>query len=164
MTLLACIVVHESGHAVATYLSGGWISEFSIFSLRPHVRVEGAATQTQAAFRAAAGTGFSLLVYFAFVSLTPRAGSAVRFVRSIASCFISAELLGWILSSLLGSSASDPDDARRFLAISGLSPYSVAGVCLTVGLLCIARFLHSGQMGVEARRSPHASEKDTAGQ
>ena len=125
---------------MAALVSGGSVTEISIFSLRPHVRIAGPATMVQAAFRAAAGTGLSFLAYAAFVFLTRHAGPTLQLVRFTASCFIGAELFGWILSSLLGSSGSSPDDARRFLDISGFNRYSVAAFCAAIGLVGVCLF------------------------
>jgi hypothetical protein len=123
---------------LAAYATGGSVSEVSIFSLRPHVRLEGIPTAAQEAFRTVGGTGLSLLAYCCFMLLVKHRGSTLSLVRTIASWFMCAELLGWILSSLAASSGQEANDASRFVAVSGLSPYAVAAVCAAAGLLCAA--------------------------
>lgn len=107
------------------------MTEFVLFSLRPHVRVAGAATLSQEAFRAASGTAFSLLAYLVFMLATTRKAN-LQLIRTVASCFASVELLGWILSSITWQ--ADADDASVFLATSGLHPRSVAIVCAAAGM------------------------------
>jgi hypothetical protein len=70
-TLLLSLFIHELGHTAAAYLSGGRITEFSVLTLQPHVRIDGVGTPAMEAFRAAAGSGLFLLIYFLSLRLIP---------------------------------------------------------------------------------------------
>ena len=141
LTVLVFLCVHESGHAVAAYLTGGWVTEVSIFSFRPHVRIEGTATAMQSMFRASAGTGFSLLAVVLLTWLTPPRQFTMQLVRVVASCFLEAELIGWTSSALWGSSGRD--DASLFLEITGFNPYWTAAICAAIALLLAAALVRT---------------------
>lgn len=144
LTLLACLSIHEFGHILGAWMSGGRVTRISILTLRPHVMIAGAATDAQEGFRAAAGTGLSVLVFLLFAATRRRGGLAVRLMHAVALSFVGAELLGWMLSALFPG-ASGPDDARYFLAVSGFSRHSVAAVCAAAALLCASVFLRGGR-------------------
>ena len=132
-----CICVHESGHALAGYLTGGRITEIALVSLTPHVRIAGECTRLEECVRAAAGSAFFLIVYFAFALI--RRGDVVR---EAASWFAVVELLGWVLSSAVSPTAMGPNDATRLLEVSGANRFTVAVVAASVGLLGYA-LLHA---------------------
>lgn len=131
-TLLCLIGIHEFGHIIAAWLSGGVVSDVVLFSLRPHVRIIGAATHAQEAFRAAAGSGASLIACFLFVLAAPFEGAGSQLAKDTAALFAFVELLGWSLSSLVRDSSASPDDAERFLAASGLGALPVVAACTLV--------------------------------
>ena len=131
---MSCLFLHELGHVLAAYLTGGWITEFVLMSLHPHVRIAGGSTPAESAFRAASGSGLFLIVYFGCLLLPRRHTPLRRLVLDLLSCFAVVELLGWILSSLLASHGAAADDAVLFLAASGMSRYVVVTVCMAIGI------------------------------
>jgi hypothetical protein len=139
-TLLACLGIHESGHVIAAYLSGGAIGDFVLFSLRPHVRILGQATPAQEAFRAVAGSVASLLACFAMVLVIRSRTAAWQLAKDTATAFACVELIGWSLSSIMHTRSVSPDDAERFLAASGASAYLVVAVCALIGYLGVLVF------------------------
>lgn len=129
-TLFVCVCLHEAGHAIAGLVTGGRILEFAVFAAPPHVRIAGEGSAAVEAVRDAAGTGFFLLLYAAFLAARPRWED----VRHGASLFACVELSGWTLSSLLGTGAMGPNDAGQFIAVTGTSPYLVAAGAAAIGL------------------------------
>jgi len=129
-TFFVCICVHESGHALAGYFTGGRITEIALVSFTPHVRIAGECTRLEECVRAAAGSAFFLTVYFAFAMM--RRGDVVR---EAASWFAVVELLGWVLSSAVSPTAMGPNDAARLLEVSGANRFTVAAVAASIGLL-----------------------------
>jgi hypothetical protein len=137
-TLLLSLCIHELGHTAAAYCTGAHITEFSVFTLRPHVRILGAGSPAIEAFRAAAGSGFFLLVYFLSLPLIPRRGSLFGIGRQAASWFALSELLGWTLTSLGISSEGISNDAQRFMSASGANPLAVVAGCAALALFAVA--------------------------
>jgi hypothetical protein len=135
LALFVCLCTHELGHAVAGWLTGGTVTQFALFSLPPHVRIAGSASPAQEAVRDAASSLTYLLVYAIFALATRRVRGEWELVRYAASLFALVEILGWILSSFLGTSIMGPNDADDFLAASGASPYLLAGSAAAVGVL-----------------------------
>src|SRR5436305_5982004 len=93
---LACLGIHELGHAVAGWLVGQHVSEFIVVSVRPHVRLVGPTTPAQEAFIACAGTALVLLVWLAMLLWNRTRRS---WTTDLMSGFALVELLGWTLSS-----------------------------------------------------------------
>ena len=136
-------MVHEFGHILAAWLSGGSVHDVVLFSLRPHVQIDGFASAGEEAFRAVGGSLCSLVGSFAVLLLAPRRSIGWHLLRDTGIAFGCVELLGWSLSSLF-SSASEayPDDAQRFLAVSGADPHIVVTVCAVIafsGFLLLRR-------------------------
>ena len=126
---ILCLFVHECGHILAGWLTGGTIKQFVVFSLRPHVQFLEQCTAAQYAFRAAAGSGLLWLLYFCFLLLRLR--QRVSYLTSsLITCFAFVELLGWVLSALFPGAGDN--DAEAFLAASGISPYLVVTICLLI--------------------------------
>src|SRR4051794_10847178 len=114
--MLAGLSLHEFGHVLAAYGTGGTVTDLVVFSLRPHVRVLGTATQNQEVLRAVAGSASSLLACFVFLLAVRSRSAACRLARHMATAFAAAELLGWSLSSLARAQSPSPDDAERLFA------------------------------------------------
>jgi hypothetical protein len=125
--------VHEMGHAAAAYLTGGRVSEFVLFSLRPHVRIAGNATAAAEALRAIAGSACFLLFYAILSVVCPRSREEWRAVRCAASLFAVVELLGWTVSSLAGTASAGPNDAADFVASTQWNRYVVAATAAGIG-------------------------------
>ena len=134
--LLAGLSLHELGHVLAVWMTGGRITEWVVFSLTPHVRTAGSCGNSQEAFRAAAGSALVLLLVFAFLPWRPVRGYVWQFVQDIAFWFAMVEVAGWVLCSLFPRE-SGPNDAARFLEVSGMSRFAVAGVCAAVGSIAV---------------------------
>src|SRR5690242_18024792 len=130
--LFLFVTVHESGHLLAGWLTGGHVREIALLSVQPHVRILGNSSPRVEAVRSAAGSGLSLLAAYAFLLFAP---AAWFMARDTATAFGCIELLGWTLSSLTGAHNPNPDDAEHFLAISGASPYAVVAVCAALGCI-----------------------------
>jgi hypothetical protein len=128
---LACIGVHEFGHALAAWLSGCRVASYSIVSLRPHVRVEGNRTDAQRAMQAGAGTALIITLSAAAICMLPRAVLASPWA---ATPFVVAmvELCGWLLSSIFYPLGPRGDDATKFLTYSGVNPWLMAAICSLV--------------------------------
>ena len=116
-TAVLCIVLHEAGHALAGWATGGRIAEFEVLSVRPHVRLIGPATPTITAFRATAGSAVILTAWFVAMVLMP-ARRGTRVIQTI-SCFAGMEMAGWFLSALMHPWQPQRNDAGAFLHLSG---------------------------------------------
>jgi hypothetical protein len=127
-TCLICIFLHEAGHAVAGFLTGGRVTRFVVFSSRPHVRVEGGASDANRAFKSAAGSGFFFAIWFVFILLTPVA--KYRAAIETSSFFAFIEGLAWLLSSLIYPHGSRSYDVWKFIKYSGIDPFVVVLGCL----------------------------------
>jgi hypothetical protein len=132
-TTLAFLCIHEAGHAMAAWRSGGTILQVVLFSLRPHVSIAGPATHAQEAFRAAGGSLTSLLACFGLLLLAPLRGSGWQLLRSTAAMFGCVELVGWSVSSLIHARSVSPDDAERFVTASGAGAFPIVAICVMLG-------------------------------
>ena len=138
-TCLICIFLHEAGHALAAYLTGGKVTRFVLLSARPHVRVEGGSSDAGRALKSVAGSGFFLAIWFLFILFGP----AVRYraVFETSSFFAFVEGLAWLLSSLIYPHGERSYDVWKFIKYSGIEPLAVALACVLVavaGILVIA--------------------------
>jgi hypothetical protein len=150
-TVLTLLGIHEFGHVWASWITGGRIADIAILSLTPHVRVLGAGTGPQEAFRAAAGSASSLLACLAFLVFHRGRSLGWRLAHISALVFGGVELAGWSLSAALTNSPSrDPDDAARFLSASGFGAVDVLSVCLAIAVIGFMAFL----MAQRERYSP----------
>jgi hypothetical protein len=137
-TLAAGLTLHELGHAIAGLLTRGHITEFVLFSLTPHVQIAGTCSPAGEALRTAAGSGLVLLLYFSSAIVQGRASDRWQVVRNVSFWFAMIEILGWFLCSLFPGS-NGPNDATRFVEVSGISPAAVAAVC---ALIACAATIH----------------------
>jgi hypothetical protein len=153
-TFFVCICVHESGHALAGYLTGGRITEIALVTLTPHVRIAGECTRFEECVRAAAGSAFFLIAFFAFALM--RRGDVVR---EAASWFAVVELLGWVLSSVFSPSVMGPNDAARLLEVSGANHFTVAAAAVSVGFLGYASLRALTRPRVRQSEAPVAVTK-----
>ena len=128
-TFIVCICVHETGHVLAGVLTGGRITEIVLVSFTPYVRIAGECTPALECVRAAAGSAFFLVAYFA-MALVHRECE----VKRAASWFALVELTGWVLSSAVSPTAMGPNDAAHFLEVSGANRFLVAGVTAGIGI------------------------------
>lgn len=130
--LLMYTFLHEGGHALVAWLSGGSVRVFDInfFNLGAHVRTSVSLNRTGEIFNSIAGMGLPLLVWLAFMLLSPRRASPlVETLKLISSAGVLGSLIPWVIIPLIYASGGGPvnDDAARFLAFSGLKPEWVAG-------------------------------------
>ncbi|MCX7976875.1 MAG: M50 family metallopeptidase [Bellilinea sp.] len=129
--LLMYTFLHEGGHALVAWLSGGSVHVFDInfFNLGAHVRTSASLNTTGEIFNSIAGMGLPLLVWLAFLLLAPRRASPlVETLKLISSAGVLGSLIPWVIIPLIYASGGGPvnDDAARFLAFSGLKPEWVA--------------------------------------
>lgn len=141
LTVLISVWVHEAGHALAGILSGAKVKNIVVFSVRPHVTLEGAASAEHTPVTAVAGTALFLSAWALFVVAAP-AGAASAAMISVSSVIAFIESCGWILSSLLFPYGPKSEDAWKFLEHSQINPGAAGAVSLTVGLLALYIFLH----------------------
>lgn len=132
LTALAAILIHETGHALAGYLAGNRVAEVVLFSVRPHVILEGPSTPGQTAFKAIAGTGLFLLAWLLFVVLAPKGGAVTRTMVAAASLVAFVEAFGWTLSALLHPYGPRSEDGWKFVTHSGVPPILIALAALAV--------------------------------
>jgi hypothetical protein len=137
LTLLICLTVHETGHALATFATGGQVTEFSVLGFRPHVSVAGKFSETQNAFKSVAGSGTFLTVWTFFIVTLPRGRSRYFEVKAATAFFAFVEVLGWTLSSLKYPHGPKSDDSWKFISFSGLDPIIVTITC-TVMMIAIS--------------------------
>jgi hypothetical protein len=129
---LACLFLHELGHVVGAYSTGQHITEFVLFSVRPHVSIAGPVTALGEAVTAASGSALVLFSWLLLL-LLPRSCGSEELCHAV-SGFAYIELLGWTLSSVWPPGGSSPDDAVRFMATSGANMWIVVGVVLLLAL------------------------------
>lgn len=134
LTFFACICVHESGHALAAWFTGGRVTHIVLLAIPPHVTIIGAGTLWQESVRAAAGSGFYLILYFLLMRGMPAARGYRRDIRDAASWFALVELTGWVVSALTAAQLTGPNDADRFIAVSGANRIAVASVAAAIGI------------------------------
>ncbi len=108
--------------------------EVAVLTFLPHVRIEGSGTTPVESLRAAAGSAFYLAVYLIAALYSRRARGYWRDVRDAASWFAAVELIGWTLSSLFGAGVTGPNDADRFIEVSGVSRFVVAVAAAGLGV------------------------------
>ena len=135
LTVLASILIHETGHALAGYLTGSRVVSVVLFSVRPHVVLEGPSTPQQTALKAAAGTGLFLAAWAMLVWFAPRGGAATAAMVSAASLVAFVESVGWMLSALLHPYGPRSEDGWKFLSNFGMPPLFIAVLALTVAVI-----------------------------
>jgi hypothetical protein len=127
--LFVCLTIHELGHVLAAYLSGGTVQEVVVFSLVPHVGISGTATAEIEAIRAVSGSALSLVFCLAILLAVRGNTAARRIAKDAVTAFACVELTGWSLSSLTQTLSSSPDDAQHFLSAAGVSRFTVVAMC-----------------------------------
>ncbi|MEW6504705.1 MAG: M50 family metallopeptidase [Chloroflexota bacterium] len=144
--LLMYTFLHEGGHALVAWLSGGSVHVFDInfFNLGAHVSTSAALNRTGEIFNSIAGMGLPLLVWLAFMLLAPRRASPlVETLKIISSAGVIGSLIPWVIIPLIYASGGGPvsDDSARFLQYTGLDPNWVAAffAVLIFGLYRLVR-------------------------
>jgi hypothetical protein len=135
VTVLICVSIHELGHALAVYATGGRVKSFSVLGFRPHVRVHGKFTDAQNAVKSIAGSGTFLVVWTLFIFSLPRGRSRFFEVKAATAFFAFIEVLGWTLASLHYPYGPRSDDPWKFLMFSGLQPEMVTITCMVLMFL-----------------------------
>jgi hypothetical protein len=125
VTIILCITVHELGHVLAGWATGGRVTRFVLLSVRPHVRVQGKSTPAQMAVKAAGGSGLFMTVWLAMVALFPKARK-YWVVVEVSFIFALIEGLAWLLYSSFFPHGQGADDVSKFIRYSGISPIEVA--------------------------------------
>jgi len=129
-TLAFALCVHEAGHAVATWISGGHVIEFVLFSGVPHVVSTRAASHAIEAFRIASGSALTVSLIISILGLW---GWRRSIITETLGLFALIEITGWIASALqLGDSQNDATD---FMACTGISGFILGIICVCVALL-----------------------------
>ncbi|GIV65409.1 MAG: hypothetical protein KatS3mg046_669 [Bellilinea sp.] len=144
--LLMYTFLHEGGHALVAWLSGGSVHVFDInfFNLGAHVRTSAELNRTGEIFNSLAGMGLPLLVWLGFMLIAPRRASPlVETLKIISSAGVIGSLIPWVIIPLIYASGGGPvsDDAARFLQYSALNPNWVAAffAVMIFGLYRLAR-------------------------
>jgi hypothetical protein len=135
----ACLLVHELAHAVAAVCCGGGIREFVLLSVTPHVRVDGTFTWAQHSGICVAGSLAEILLFPLALLAAPRT-RAGRLAIEVTGIFAAIELIGWTLSALSYPNGPRDTDVWKFLAASGIHPWTVPAVCLAAATLCAAAY------------------------
>ncbi|MFN7037204.1 MAG: M50 family metallopeptidase [Bellilinea sp.] len=129
--LLIYTFLHEGGHALVAWLSGGSVHVFDInfFNLGAHVRTSAALNRTGEILNSLAGMGLPLVVWLGFLLIAPRRASPlVETLKLISSAGVLGSLIPWVIIPLIYASGGGPvsDDAARFLQYTELNPNGVA--------------------------------------
>ncbi|GAP09492.1 peptidase M50B-like [Bellilinea caldifistulae] len=144
--LLMYTFLHEGGHALVAWLSGGSVYVFDInfFNLGAHVRTSAELNRTGEIFNSLAGMGLPLLVWLGFMLIAPRRASPlVETLKIISSAGVIGSLIPWVIIPLIYASGGGPvsDDAARFLQYSAFNPNWVAAffAVMIFGMYRLAR-------------------------
>lgn len=156
-TVLAAIAIHETGHAVAGYLTGGHVEEVVLLSVRPHVSMNGPFTREATAWTAAAGSS-SIFLAWALWVLIAGSGPAWRASVRAFSLMAFVEACGWFLSSLLFPLGPRSEDGWTFLEQSAIHPGWSAVIAFVVGAFALRLFLAGEPANPEflSASAPHA--------
>ena len=131
VTIALCVTIHEFGHAIASVLTGGVVTQFVIFDAHPHIHLLSPAHGATESIRIAAGSGLVLLIWLACGLMSW--GSRKWFSFKVLSLFAGVELTGWLLACLRMDGANQANDARDFLASSGTTGVALIPLVLLVG-------------------------------
>jgi hypothetical protein len=142
LAVFAYIALHKGGHALTAILLGRTVTEFSLVSLKPHVLLQGQATASEQAIVAAAGSGFVIILWFAFMLL--RHARSSGFLMDCASFFAGIEMVAWFVSSCVHTIAPPNNDVTKFIMLSGVAPIFVAGTVGVMALLAGFVYARSG--------------------
>ena len=130
----ACLLVHELAHAFAAVCCGGGVREFVLLSVTPHVRVDGTFTWAQHSWICAAGSLAEILLFPLALLGAPRTRGG-RLAIEVTGIFALIELVGWTLSALQYPNGPRDTDVWKFLAASGIHPWTILGACLAAATL-----------------------------
>jgi hypothetical protein len=127
--------LHEGGHALVGFLSGGEIAAFNVnfFNLSaPHVSVTGDFTAAQTLFLNVGGVGLPALVWVLFLLVMPRRGNlAIEIIKVVSNMGILSTFLVWVIIPILYLQGARPsDDSTNFLVNSRVNPLAVSAVFL----------------------------------
>jgi hypothetical protein len=131
---LACITIHEFGHALAVWACGGHVKEFALFAWPPHVTPVGSFTDIQLSLISLAGAGLFFAVWFPFMLLAEEASEDNVLVFASSVCAMQ-EAAVWVLGALLSPSLFSTVDAAKFIAHSGASRTFIALLAASIGFL-----------------------------
>ncbi len=144
--ILVYTFLHEGGHALVAWLTGGTVYTFDInfFNLGAHVSTSPQVSRTAQIASSLAGMALPVLVWFGFILSAPRRGTpALEALKIVASAGVIGSMLAWVLIPLLyvGGGAPVNDDVTRFLSLSGVNPHLAAGLFggLTAAMYLLAR-------------------------
>jgi hypothetical protein len=159
--------VHELGHALVGLAFGGRLTSFDVafWNLNPHVGLNGNFSLGQRSLINLAGTALPLLLWMAFLALSPRRGEPLfEWFKLVGSLVVINSLLAWIVIPFLFMAGRPPaDDSASFLMNSGAPPLLVAAVALGVYVYGWVLALHrtGGLAGLRERL--HQTVVSTAG-
>ena len=120
------VLLHEAGHIVAGILCGASVTDITLFSLRPSIRMSGAFTPLQEMAIALAGSGSVLAAWLVVRSAASRPG----LVLDAVSCLALVELLGWAGSALSYPECPASNDAARLIVAARVPPELVAAAAI----------------------------------
>jgi hypothetical protein len=147
-----CVTVHEIGHVLAAFATGGQVTEFSVLGFRPHVTVTGKFTEAQNALKSVAGSGTFLAVWTLFIVALPRGRSKFFEIKAATAFFAFIEVLGWTLASLKYPRGPRSDDPWKFISFTGLDPIVITAACFAMMLAiwalyrCRTRVIHTAEL------------------
>ncbi|MEN4010791.1 MAG: M50 family metallopeptidase [Chloroflexota bacterium] len=138
--------LHEGGHALVAWLSGGKVFTFDInfFNLGAHITATPHTNLPAQIANSLAGMALPVLAWFVFILSVARRGSlALEVLKIGASAAVLASMLAWVIIPLAfaGGGAPANDDVTGFLRLSGINPYLAAALFggLTAGMYSLAR-------------------------
>lgn len=127
-------LLHEGGHALVGWWSGGTVTTFNVnfFNLTAHVGLRGDFTPTQTIINNLAGTALPLLVWLVLMGLVPRrANLALEALKVISALVCLNTLMTWMVLPVLFQFGYAPtDDVINFLNNSGVQPWWVTAGAL----------------------------------
>ncbi len=126
--------VHEAGHAIFGLIFGGKLTSFSVkfWDLSAHAGLRGNFSILQRSVISAAGVGLPLVLWAAFLSLSPKkTNGLLTWFKLFISLGTLNTLLAWIIIPFLHMAGRAPsDDATNFLNLTGIPPLLVAAAAL----------------------------------
>lgn len=143
VALTAYLLLHEFGHCIAVWLSGGKVTGFHILSLSPQMTFDGVADNPLINI---SGTLLPLIVALIILSFLNRAKEAsVLFFGGLiycASTFFSLFSWAFIPVLYMQGFADMSDDVVKFIFKTGAEPPSVALLSAAVAAILITLLIH----------------------
>lgn len=133
LCMLAYTFLHEAGHAFVASLAGADVSDFTIFSFRPHVTYPDQTSGIFAPFVSLAGPLLPVFTAIFILLIFQKTNHAIaETFKTIFSSLTAFSLFGSIISLFLYSSGqnSDADTMGFFLQNPGVNPLLAALTCL----------------------------------